>query len=74
MTAKAIIALLLAVPFALVAFEGYRLLRDDFELELERRTQAEAGRAHKEVMRWFESTWTCKGFDLNRECNLRERN
>lgn len=77
MTERQILMALLSIPAVLILAWGYRELREDLELELERRTEAEMHRAKGAVIHWFETTWPCQGFDYNergeKECTIRQR-
>lgn len=73
---------LLALVLALIAFTLGRIAESDHALSEARQLMAERQPhlieeaktvARRETMEWFEKTWACKGFDIDRACNLRER-
>jgi hypothetical protein len=73
---------LLAFMFALAAFALGQILESDRAMTAARQLMAERQphlqkdaleKAKGEVMEWFEASWVCRGFDVELECNLRER-
>lgn len=61
--------LFLALVLVLIAFALGRLVEHDRAQIAER----EAAVSQQKFMDQFEAAWPCRGFDINQECNLRER-